>query len=363
MAKIRVLVADAKPWTVPSFYRTVGPLLADPRYEVKMMGQKNLTWVDLAQADVFCLPRVATNDELLLLELAKSAKIPVWVDYDDNLLDVPVSNPCYIEYTQPSARQSILLALAEADLVTVSTDYLQEVMQPARPDKSLPVVVVRNGLNPNWPKHAATHTRSDTFYWRGSSSHIMDVTAYADAIAAGLPETATFQALGWFPWPLAKKVLEKTDNLAFTKELPINMFFRELENSGAACCLVPLEDNPFNRSKSNIAQLEAIAVGALAIVPDWPEWQLPGSIKYTDPETMKLVVANFMETPYEERKNMWEAAMLGALHQTNLAVEARYAALSALVAKPVAPPSSPPTIPRLQVVPPTYNVAAAEVLH
>lgn len=362
---IRILVADAAPWSVPNFYRTVGPLMADPRYSVRITGDAELTWVDMAQIDIFCIPRPATNDQLRLMELAKAARVPIWVDYDDNLLDVPESNPAYMEYVQPSARQCIMVALAEADLVTVSTDHLKEVLQPARPDGARPVAVVRNGLHPGWPKTASTHNRSDTFFWRGSGSHVADVAKYAAAVAAGLPETATFQILGWFAWPLAKPVLEKTQNMSYTKELPINLFFRELENSGAVCGIVPLEDSPFNRCKSNIAQLEAIAIGALSIVPDWPEWQLPGALKYTDPASMQAAIASVMEIPYEERKAMWEASIEAALKQTILATEARWDALSTLVAKPTTstPPTPPPGAARLQLVPPSYSERAAAVMN
>lgn len=364
---IRVLVATAHPWNVPNFYRTVGPLLSDARFSVRVTGEAELTWVDLAQADIVCVPRCATDGELRLVELAKAAKIPVWVDYDDNLLEVPDSNPAYIEYMQPPARQSILMAIAEADLVTVSTGQLREVLQSARQEGTRPVVTLRNGLHQNWPKRAATLTRSDTFYWRGSSSHVADVQLYASAIAAGLPETATFQALGWFPWPLVKRVIEKTENVSYTKELPINMFFRELENSGATCGIVPLEDNAFNRCKSNIAQLEALAAGALAIVPDWPEWQLPGAFHYNNPDSMAAAVAKVMEVPYEERRNMWEAGILAALHQTNEAVEARYQALAALleVSAPPAPPPGSPVQPvrSLVLVPSVHSEAAAAVVN
>jgi hypothetical protein len=48
--------------------------------------------------------------------------------------------------------------------------------------------------------------------------------------------------------------------------------------------IVGLEDNPFNRAKSNVAWVEASAAGAVVLAPDWPEWQRPGVQTYTDPE-------------------------------------------------------------------------------
>jgi hypothetical protein len=49
--------------------------------------------------------------------------------------------------------------------------------------------------------------------------------------------------------------------------------------------VVPLQDNPFNRAKSNIAELEAQAAGAIAIVPDWEEWRSVVRYKATEEMT------------------------------------------------------------------------------
>jgi hypothetical protein len=49
--------------------------------------------------------------------------------------------------------------------------------------------------------------------------------------------------------------------------------------------VVPLQDNPFNRAKSNIAELEAQAAGAIAIVPDWEEWRSVVRYNETNEET------------------------------------------------------------------------------
>jgi hypothetical protein len=320
----------------------------------------------MADIDVLCIARAATNDELHLMELAKAARVPVWVDYDDNLLDLPEANPAYVEYIQPSIRQNILTAVAEADLVTASTDYLAGVLQPARKAGSRPVAVVRNGLHPNWPKRAVEHNRSAAFLWRGSSSHLSDVIEYGLPIAQGLPESAAFQIMGWFAWPLANAVLGKIQNLSYTKELPINLYFRELESSGAVAGVVPLCDNAFNRSKSNIAQLESLAAGALAIVPDWPEWQLPGSLRYTDRDSMCEAVAKVLEIPYNERKDMWEAGIAAALKQSFDAYEQRYQILASLLTvgvPPMGPPSGPPAPPRLRLAAPTYGEVAATTLN
>jgi hypothetical protein len=46
--------------------------------------------------------------------------------------------------------------------------------------------------------------------------------------------------------------------------------------------IVPLANNGFNRSKSNLAWLEATAAGAVVLAPALEEWQRPGIVNYKD---------------------------------------------------------------------------------
>ncbi len=48
--------------------------------------------------------------------------------------------------------------------------------------------------------------------------------------------------------------------------------------------IVPLADTLFNRSKSNLAWIEATTAGALTLAPDWEEWRRPGMVTYKDAE-------------------------------------------------------------------------------
>ncbi len=345
--KIRILVVSNNRQSPTHFYRNIGPLAADGRFGLNFCRPEDLSYVQLQHADIVAFSNVQTESELHAMEHAKSAGIPVWVDYDRNLLEIPEEHPDFIAFASQVARERVILAVQEADLLSVATDHLAAVLQPARKDGTTRIVTMRNGLNQRWPKRAATHNRSDTFLWRGGPDTLRDLLEYGAPIAAGLPETATFHAMGTFPWPLVNALQQKTENVNYAKYLPINAYFRELENSGAVCVIVPYADTAYNRCKSNAAQLEAIAIGALPIVPDWPEFQLPGAIKYKDADSLSAAVATFMDKPYEDRKKQWEEAMLGALRQTNEANDLRAATLQALVAKPtetVPTPSTPPVV-------------------
>jgi hypothetical protein len=46
--------------------------------------------------------------------------------------------------------------------------------------------------------------------------------------------------------------------------------------------IVPLEDEVFNRCKSNIAWLETARSGTITVAPFWESWAVPGVYAYED---------------------------------------------------------------------------------
>jgi hypothetical protein len=70
--------------------------------------------------------------------------------------------------------------------------------------------------------------------------------------------------------------------------------------------IVPLTDNPFNRAKSNISALEAIYAGAIPIVPDWEEWQIPGAMRYNSFESFGETVKTAMAIQPKAHIFLWD---------------------------------------------------------
>jgi hypothetical protein len=308
MTAIKILVATTDPTSVTNYYRTTGPLSAKPDAYQFQTTPAVPTWLDLSNTDILCVPSPKTPHELACIEAGKSAGVPVWIDYSENWLEIPESHPDYLAAMQVGLRENVLTAVDEADLVTVATTELSRLFQQARMrDGANPVVVVKSGLG-RWPARAQLLTRSDGFAWSGSSARLQDALAFAPSLARGLPEDAGFTVLGWFPWPLTNAAFTKTTELRFIKELPPMRYFKELANCNSTCALITLDDTLFNRCKSNVAQLEALAAGMLPIVPAWEEWQLgvePYPYKYQSPEQFLDLLDNHMEVPYEERQGWW----------------------------------------------------------
>ncbi len=92
--------------------------------------------------------------------------------------------------------------------------------------------------------------------------------------------------------------------------IPIDTYFRHIHSAiRPSLCIVPLWDSPFNKAKSNIAALEAAFAGAPALVPDWAEWKLPGSIRYSSVEDFEKKLDDALSNPdvlKEKAKETWD---------------------------------------------------------
>jgi hypothetical protein len=71
---------------------------------------------------------------------------------------------------------------------------------------------------------------------------------------------------------------------------------------------VSLEDNTFNRCKSNIAHLEAFSAGAITVAPHWEEWNVAGVLNYDPKSETGLLdaVTQAMEMGFDYKRFLWE---------------------------------------------------------
>ncbi len=309
MTRLRILIISREPYDAPSFYRSAGPLLAFPdRYEVRFANQQ-LTWVDLANIDIAHFARPATPEMVGMLRFVQAAGIPVHIDYDDDLINMPPDNPGFGEYRSEQTVQAISIFAEEADLLTVSTESIR---------KTLGGQVVQNAYIPGFHQVATAYNEGGPTYWRGSPTHTADVYAYADAIGQHVKQLHTF---GWLPFPLLDKGVE----CSHTADLPMLQYLAALRSIKPSLCLVPLVNNTFNRGKSNIAWLEATAAGAVTVAPrsQLPEFERSGV----------LMFEHLADLDWHDLPALWAASRAAALEQTKTAHERRYVLLQGLVGR------------------------------
>ena len=82
-----------------------------------------------------------------------------------------------------------------------------------------------------------------------------------------------------------------------------NAYFRYLSQIEGSISIVPLSHRKselnFNKSKSNIAWLEATYAGMVSLAPNWPEWRKPGIINYIDDLDFKEKLTAMIEGKYD----------------------------------------------------------------
>ena len=79
-------------------------------------------------------------------------------------------------------------------------------------------------------------------------------------------------------------------------------YFDDLAKAKPHWLICPLIDNKFNRSKSNIAWIEASWAGAAVIGPELPEWKRPGIINYKDVTHLEKIISKVAAGHYDRKE-------------------------------------------------------------
>ena len=261
-----------------SFYRAAG-VVRNLRQNFKGLNvniidesQVRMTWADLLRFDCILFQRPFKHWAVGMIQMAKRLKIPVWVDYDDNLLSVPREIPkIYDIYSDSNTQEAIKGCLALADVVTVSTDRLKKEFIQFNKN----TIVVKNAIDLDIMGGRSQKDRAQIMGWRGSSTHSSDLILFNNEISKA------FTASDW-NWCFMgyDNIFLGGERYHYVKPSDPFIYFNTLQQLNLSCLHVPLIDNLFNRCKSNIAAIEGTWAGAVCIVPDWQEWDIPGTLKY-----------------------------------------------------------------------------------
>lgn len=305
---IKILVSSALKQDSTSFYRAYGVF---PNLARQLGGDliitdfttRGMTWADLASFDILFLQRPYHPSLLDLATYARQLGVKIWVDYDDNLFELPIEHKAFAMYSDPQVRKAMIGMLTLADVVTVSTNQLATTFKEM--GVTSPIKVVPNALNDDFFT-LADHCNFDSsvIAWRGSDTHFFDLAEYTEGLIKGITATpgTTWHFFGMLPIFLAKAVDNKRLAVSVPED-PIVYHFK-FKKIAPRVMHVPLGDNPLNRSKSNIAWIEATFAGAVCIAPDWPEWRRPGIINYTSHEHFGNLLANLPDA--SDLRSLWQ---------------------------------------------------------
>lgn len=268
---MKVLVINPNYLDATSYYRAWGTFkdLTDRHgieftlYESIMVlqppknGQRALgvAWPDLIKFDAVMFQRALGVESLQLLNYCKDLGLKIWYDLDDDLWNIPEGYWIKSQFP-PKIMETIEEHIKQSDLVTVSTQTLAEVIKEKTGVDSH---VIPNAWDiDRFPFQ--DHNPNGAIMWRGSNTHKDDLRAcLKDLETIGQSNHIQF----WGYNPVKDRPLLNIQNYSFVEPLDPILYFRRLLIKSPKAFLVPLKDSQFNRSKSNIAWIEATAAGAV----------------------------------------------------------------------------------------------------
>jgi hypothetical protein len=148
--------------------------------------------------------------------------------------------------------------------------------------------------------------------WRGTNSHQGDLQRYAIQLDDSIRQypDVEFAFVGYDPW-----MIKSAENVVVHESMDLFKYFKVLVESGPDILIVPLEDNAFNRCKSNIAQLEVARCGTTVIGPSWLEWDrdLTHMVYYDQCGGLRTAIQQAMEEravlSYDYLKSKWDSGL------------------------------------------------------
>jgi glycosyltransferase involved in cell wall biosynthesis len=235
-------------------------------YDIHKVDQLN--WQDVAKEnDIIYLNYIADPWAFARMgALARHYKRKIVLDTDDDLYSIMPDNPAYKVYQKGSeALNNLTCIYNEVDFMTTTTSYLKNVLLShtnKRPDqiKVLPNYIDLDTLYTHRSLFKDTHEIQ--LYHFGSTTHFIDLDDRAfmegvDMIFKEYPNI-TFKTVG----ALLPKYKEKW-GMRYSNAYGDTDIYKWVKNKfptlmdEADIMVVPLADNPYTRSKSNIKYLEA----------------------------------------------------------------------------------------------------------
>jgi hypothetical protein len=244
-------------------------------------------WATVAEADAVFIQRPWSNDHVGMMQMALDVDVPVWIDYDDLLWEMPTDNPSFFLYSSQGKLQNMSWCIKNASHVTVSTPELKRQLEKLNKN----VTVIPNAIDMRYFKYRAEPPpRTKKITWRGSRTHHRDVLEVCQTLQAAHMKHKDFEwhFMGDNLWFI-------TDNFEHKRTIvrePVEWcdYFRHIWGLAPTAMIAPLSESPFNLSKSNIAWIEGAFAGAVTIAPDFEEWRKPGVLTYKNETELGLAL-------------------------------------------------------------------------
>jgi len=287
-----------------SFYRGVGPMSKIRHLmDVRVSSETNISWGSLAWSDILFAQRPWGKAFHKACVIAMNNRIPIWIDYDDYLLDIPDWNPSKRYFSNSHDQKEMLEMIEMASVVTVTTEALKKKFLKHNPN----VFIIPNAFDDYLFKFEKCFSSNQIINWRGSTTHSEDLKTIIPGLRNVQSELDKRDDEDWMFHFIGDdcSILKGLVRFKETKQLdPIEYFHFIKQELNPLIQLIPLVDCEFNHSKSNIAWIEGIYSGAVSIAPGvFEEFRRPGCFNYSSPEDFEQILLTCTTEKLEEFYN------------------------------------------------------------
>lgn len=262
-------------------------------------------------------------------ERTRASGVPLIFDLDDLLLELPYNHPDYNNRYYADAYLPMMQGMLDADLLSASTPRLCDYLRTFNPKTTL----LPNYLNDHiWrvrpPKPVTDKGAPVIIGYIGSNTHQVDLELIGPALLEILKRFGDRVLLKiWGPRP--PEILQQQLNV---QQVPLALYdyaayANYLSEEICDIAIAPLEDHPFNRSKSSLKYLEYSALGLAGVyskLPPYEEIIKQGENGYlaTSPQEWSEKLSQLIEDPdlrYEMSVNAQKTIKDGWLLSQNTA--------------------------------------------
>ena len=217
---------------------------------------------EMLESDIVCCQRMMTQQNITFLKQMRAYGMRVIYDLDDNVWNLPKTNPAYHIFSRPDVLEGMQNCAEWADVITVSTKPLQKMvtkhwghLRNAASKKEIPVMLCENRIDPMFYHPNSIENEQVVIGWAGSNTHAGDLAEIWPALQSILND---------YPNVMLHLVGHSAPflhpNIRQGQWVHISEFSFRLRQWNWDIFLAPLEEHKFNLSKSNIKMQEAGAL-------------------------------------------------------------------------------------------------------
>jgi len=264
-----------------SYYRSMGVFSKLHKLDANIDSTliDKIDWHFIADADILYLERPQDGHFYNACKIAKDFNVKVWVDYDDDLFNIPSWNPAKPHYSKPEVKKEIKKCLKIADVVTVTTPALKRLYSKYNKN----VHIVENAFNDYNYRLPNKVSKNKIVNWRGSNTHRGDLILYShqmSALSEKYKEKWGWSFIGSDIW----YIIEYMKSVFHVDEMSITKYWKYIKRVAPSIQISPLMLNQFNTGKSNISWIEGTYSRACHLGPHLTEFRKPGIETYKTPD-------------------------------------------------------------------------------